>query len=166
MVVGGGLWGQSVPHTPIPALLLPTTHLALLSPWSFCLHPLGIVQYRPQEDAGRIEHDRTRQRIHTVGSNSHEHSASLAFGLPRAKARGSHQGQRPYRGQLRVQCKSLGWVSHGGTLGRPRTRVCTHTHICVEKRQEAPVWEERHPRPFRSWAQAQLHAMQGGGGRA
>lgn len=166
MVVEGGLRGQPIPHTPIPALLLPTTHLTLLSPWSFCLHPLGIAQYHPQEDAGRIEHDRACQRIHTVESNSRKHSASLAFGLPRAKARGSCQGQRPTEDSCVGNGKAWGGFLMAGLLGRPRMRVCAHMHVCVKERQEAPVWEERHPRPFRSQAQAQLHAVQGGGGRA
>lgn len=91
-VLQGGMWWWRVGSrvspspTPIPALLLPTTHLTLLSPWSFCLRPLGIAQYRPQEDAGGIEHDRACQRIHTVESSSHEHSAyRWLLGCPEPK---------------------------------------------------------------------------------
>lgn len=177
------------PHTPVPALPLPTTRLTLLSLRSFRLHPLGIVQYRPQEDAGRIEHHRARQRKHAGESSSREHSQRRwLLGRPEPKPEALTKDRDPtedsrvwngkaWAGFLTVgpeaslsfstcgaPCPAI--ISWGGSKlrrcpGRPRMCVWAHMHACVEERQEAPVWEERQTR---SRAQVQLHAMQGGGG--
>ena len=161
--------GSSVspsPCTPIPALPLPATGLTLLSPLSFRLHPLGIVQYRPQEDAGRFEHHRARQRKHTGESSSRERSQRRwLLGHPEPKPEALTKDRDPTEDSRVWNGKAwAGFLTVGpeaslsfGTCGapcpaiiswegsklrrcprRPRMCLCAHMHACVEERQEAP----------------------------
>lgn len=84
----------------------------------------------------------------TVESNSHEHSASLALGCPEPKPEAHRQGQRPTEDSCVCSGKAWGGVSHSETWADlEETRVCAHMRVCVEERQEAPVWERVTPGP-------------------